>query len=371
MQYTRLGKRGPTVSRIGFGAWAIGGMNWGPTDDSVSLAALNGALDAGVTFIDTADVYGFGHSEELIAQVLRARQPQDVVIATKAGNDFYNASSDDDTGYGAIRQTYDKDYIIQAAERSIQRLGVEALDILQLHSGDLENLERDDPWEALATLKTQGKIKHAGWSIQSFQETAHAHLLDRHGDLLDVIQVRYNLLEREAEQVLLPKAEQYGIGVIVRIPLLFGVLTGKFKRDARFREDDHRSMNLAPEKIAAHLDQLDALGPVLARFGDEPLTSVALRFCISHPACHTAIPGAKTPQQALENAQAADRGPWPADALAALPSRHRYRGHRYRGHRYRENRNRESPSSTTGWHGQAAVSLVRGACIPQSRDSGP
>ena len=202
MQYTKLGKRGPKISTIGFGAWAIGGMNWGPTDDEVSIRALHTALDTGVTFIDTADVYGFGHSEDLIAQVIKERGKGDVVIATKAGNDFYYAGEESDDGYGAIQQNYAKDYLIEAAEKSLKRLGVESLDILQLHSPDLEKLERDEPWEALTILKEQGKIQHAGLSIQSFKESEQAHLLDRHHDLLDCIQVRYNLLERKAEKEL-------------------------------------------------------------------------------------------------------------------------------------------------------------------------
>lgn len=304
------------VSRMGFGAWAIGGMNWGPTDDDVSLAALNAALDAGVTFIDTADVYGFGHSEKLIEQVVRERKPKDLVIATKAGNDFYNAGDSDDAGYGPIRQTYDKDYIVYAAEQSLKRLNVEALDILQLHSGDIEQLERDDPWEALELLKKQGKIKHAGWSIQSFQETTQAHILDAHHELIDIIQVRYNLLEREAEKVLFPKALEYGTGVIVRIPILFGLLTGKFTRDSKFGEDDHRNMNLSAEKLDAYLGQLESLQPLYDQFPDQTMTQVSLRFCITHPACHVAIPGAKTPKQAAENAAAGGFGPLPADALA-------------------------------------------------------
>ena len=203
MQYTQLGKRGPVVSTVGFGAWAIGGMNWGETDDAVSKRALHEALDHGVTLIDTADVYGFGYSEELIAEVIAERGKNDVVIATKAGNDFYHSTENDDKGYGPIRQNADKDYIIYAAEQSLKRLNVDALDILQIHSSNTELLERDDPWEALEILKEQGKILHAGWSVQSFKETEQAHFLDRYHELLDVIQVRYNLLEREAEKELL------------------------------------------------------------------------------------------------------------------------------------------------------------------------
>ena len=318
MQYTMLGRSGPKVSTIGFGAWAIGGMNWGETDDNVSKKALHQALDLGVTLIDTADVYGFGHSEKLIAEVLQERGKGEVIIATKAGNDFYNASKEDDTGYGAIKQTYTKEYILFAAEQSLKRLQVEALDILQLHSPDLDKLERDEPWEALAQLKKEGKIKYAGFSIQSFKETQQAHLLDRHHDLIDCIQVRYNLLEREAEKVLFPKAQEYGIGVIVRIPILFGFLTGKFNRKSRFSGDDHRRMNLSPEKLELYLQQLDKLQPLYERFPEQSMAQVSLRAAISHPACHTAIPGAKTPGQVRENCAASDLGKIPLEWIPKI-----------------------------------------------------
>jgi aryl-alcohol dehydrogenase-like predicted oxidoreductase len=318
MRYTQLGKRGPKVSTISFGAWAIGGMNWGKTDDEVSKNALRKALDLGVTLIDTADVYGFGHSEKLIAEVLKERGKGDVIIATKAGNDFYNANKDDDSGYGPIKQTYTKEYILFAAEQSLKRLQLERLDILQLHSPDLDKLERDEPWEALEQLKKDGKIKHAGFSIQSFKETEHAHLLDRHHDLIDCIQVRYNLLEREAEKILFPKAQKYGIGVIVRIPILFGFLTGKFNKDSRFNEDDHRNMNLSPEKLEKYLQQLELLQPLYERYPAQSMAQVSLRACISHPACHTAIPGAKTPQQVEDNCAASDLGSIPSDEIPEI-----------------------------------------------------
>ncbi len=315
MQYTQLGKRGPTISTVGFGAWAIGGMNWGKTDDEVSLNALHKAVDKGVTLIDTADVYGFGHSEELISKLIKERGKDNIIIATKAGNDFYNASSEDDAGYGAIKQTYTKEYIVFAAEQSLKRLGVEAIDILQLHSPNLDKLERDEPWEALEQLKKDGKIINAGFSIQSFKETEHAHLLDQHHDLIDSIQVRYNLLEREAEEVLFPKAQKYGIGVIVRIPLLFGFLTGKFTKDSKFIEEDHRSMNLSKEKLEKYLTQLEKIRPLFDEYPDQSMAQVSLRFCISHPACHTVIPGAKTDKQVIENCSASDLGPIPEEVI--------------------------------------------------------
>jgi len=315
MKYKQLGSRGPNVSTIGFGAWAIGGMNWGKTDDEVSRKALNEALDQGVTLIDTADVYGHGHSEDLISGVLKERGKNEVIIATKAGNDFYNATEADDHGFGPIVQTYTKDYIIFAAEQSIRRLKVDSLDILQLHSPNLEKLEQDEPWLALEQLKKDGKIRHAGWSIQSFKETEQAHILDQHHDLIDVLQVRYNMFEREAEKVLFPKAMKYGTGIIVRIPLLFGFLTGKFNEHSTFGEDDHRRLNLSADKLKQYTSDIKKLDPLFDQYPDRKKSQVSLQFCISHPACHTAIPGAKTPEQVIENCLSSDLGALPRNDL--------------------------------------------------------
>ena len=310
MEYRKLGARGPEVSVIGFGAWAIGGMNWGKTDDTVSKKALHTAFDAGVNFVDTADVYGFGHSEKLISEVLKERGPEHgIIVATKAGNDFYNADKNDDAGYGPIRQTYTKAYLISAAEKSLKRLNLETLTILQLHSPDLEKLKQDEPWLALEQLKRDGKIEHAGLSIQSFKETDQAFLLDEHHDLLDLIQVRYNLLERDAESVLFPKAEKYGIGVIARIPLLFGFLTGKFSRQSQFSDDDHRSMNLSREKIESYFKMMSPFYPLYDDFPNYSKAQIALQFCLHHPAVSTVIPGAKSPEQVLDNCGAADLPP--------------------------------------------------------------
>jgi len=318
MKYVKLGKNGPEISIVGFGAWAIGGMNWGKTDDEVSIIALNKAIDCGVTLIDTADVYGFGHSEDLIKQVIAERGKNNIIIATKAGNDFYNADNSDDKGYGAIKQTYSKEYIISAAERSLKRLDTDTLDILQLHSPDTSKLEMDDPWEALYKLKKDGKIRYIGWSIQSFQETSQAYILERHIDLIDCIQVRYNLLEREAENILFSLTEKYGIGVIVRIPLLFGFLTGKFDENSTFAEDDHRRMNLSPEKLGAYLKNLKNIQPLFDHYPDDSMTVTSLRYCVSHPACHTVIPGAKTAEQVRENCLAGDYESIPPDLIPSI-----------------------------------------------------
>jgi aryl-alcohol dehydrogenase-like predicted oxidoreductase len=309
VQYKQLGDRGPIVSTIGFGAWAIGGVHWGKTDDEVSLRAIHEAIDQGVTLIDTADVYGFGHSEELISRVIRERGKQNLVLATKAGSDFYNPDPSDDDGYGAITPNYSKEYLMWAAEQSLKRLKVDALDILQLHSPALSLLERDEPWLALEALKRDGKILHAGLSIKSFEETKQAPLMELHHDILDCIQVRYNLLEREAEDLLFPKALEHGIGVIVRIPLLFGLLSGKFDRNSKFGKDDHRRMNLSAEKLNTYLEDLEGHQDLFDRYKEQTKTQVSLRFAISHPACQTAIPGAKTSEQVRENCSSSDLGP--------------------------------------------------------------
>jgi aryl-alcohol dehydrogenase-like predicted oxidoreductase len=308
MEYKKLGARGPVISTVGFGAWGISGRDWGTTDDDKSRKAIETALDSGVTFIDTADVYGFGHSEELIREVLdRRSDKKNIVIATKAGNNFYPFLGQEHRTT-PMNIDYSVKHLVFAAEQSLKRLNLEVLDILQLHSPDLEILEQDEPWLALEKLKKDGKIKHAGWSVQSFRETEQAHILDRHNELLDVIQVRYNLLEREAEKVLFPMAQRYGTGVIVRIPLLFGLLSGKFKADSRFGDNDHRRFNLSPEKLEDYLASLKRYLPAFDEYRDYPMASVSLRFCIAHPACHTVIPGGKTPEQVRENVIASDLG---------------------------------------------------------------
>jgi aryl-alcohol dehydrogenase-like predicted oxidoreductase len=317
-----LGANGPEVTVAGFGAWAIGGMNWGPTDDAESRQAIHAALDQGVTFLDTADVYGHGHSENLIGQVLAERSAAEreaVLVATKAGNDFSHARPEDDQGYGPIVPNYRKDYLIAAAEASLRRLGLDCLPLLQLHSPTTEMLDTSEAFEALATLKQQGKIRLGGLSIQSFRETDQARFLEPQRDVLDVIQVRYNLLEREAEKVLFPEAARLGIGVIVRIPLLFGFLTGKFTAQSTFLPEDHRSMNLSSDKLIAYLRQLEALAPLFARNRDQSMATVALRFCVTHPATSTVIPGAKRPSQVNENSRVGQLGPLTDADMALLP----------------------------------------------------
>jgi aryl-alcohol dehydrogenase-like predicted oxidoreductase len=306
MKYTKLGKNGALISTVGFGAWGISGLDWGVTDDNLSKKALHHAFDNGVTFIDTADTYGFGHSEDLIAAVLKERGgKRNIVIATKAGNNFYPYIGKEDK-ITPLNPNYTIEYLIEAVEKSLRRLQIDALDIIQLHSPSKQYLDMDEPWMALEMLKKQGKIIQAGWSVQSFKETEQAYVLDEHHQILDCIQVRYNLLEREAEKVLFPKAQQYNIGVIARIPILFGLLAGKFDRSTTFTDNDHRHIHLSPEKLSHYFDSLDQLAPVFEKYPNYSKAQISLRFCLSHPAVHVVIPGTKTSQQVDDNIVASD-----------------------------------------------------------------
>lgn len=306
MKYKQLGAKGPVVSTVGFGAWGISGRDWGNSDDENSRKAIHTALDAGVNFIDTADVYGFGHSEELIRQVLDERPDKDrIIVASKAGNNFYPFIGQEHK-VTPINNDYSVKHLEFAVEQSLKRLNIEALDIFQLHSPGLELLELDEPWLALERIKKAGKIKHAGWSVQSFQETAQAHILERHHEILDIIQVRYNLLERQAEEVLLPLAQRYGTGVIVRIPLLFGLLSGKFNSESTFGENDHRRSNLSPEKLTSYLKEFDDYRSFFEKYPGYSSAQLSLRFCIAHPACHVVIPGGKNSKQVQENVLASE-----------------------------------------------------------------
>lgn len=306
MERIVLGRTNLKIAPIGFGAWGISGRDWGKTDDNQSKKAIHKAIDEGMNFFDTADNYGWGHSENLIAEVIKERQDKhDIIIATKAGNNFYPYLNQKHT-ISPGNPDYSKKHLIFAVEQSLKRLNRDRIDIVQLHSPSLSMVENEEAFEALEILKTQGKIKHAGWSIASFAETEQAGMVEKYNELMDVIQVRYNMLERQAEDKILPVALKYNIGVIARIPLLFGFLSGKFTRNSKFGPDDHRSMNLSAEKLDGYLQQMEVLEPFFTKHAKYSKAQLSLKFCISHPAVHVAIPGCKTEQQVMENIGAAD-----------------------------------------------------------------
>ncbi|GMV81836.1 MAG: oxidoreductase [Planctomycetota bacterium] len=294
-----LGSTGLNVTEIAIGAWAIGGgarvadraMGYGTTDDAVSLAALARAFERGVNFVDTADSYGNGHSELLVGKALR-NSPRRVHIATKVGTVRRDPEPP--------KKDFSPDYIRHACERSLHRLGVTSLDLYQLHNPPLETLADRAVWNTLRALKDAGKIEHYGVSVASPEEGL---LAIQHGEV-ETIQVAYNLLEREAAKQLFARAEQKGVGIIVRVPLASGLLTGKFAADHRFAEDDHRRDRFPPDRLARDLERVERFR-FLAQDTGRTLAQAALKFCLVPEAVSTVIPGAKTADQVNENLAAA------------------------------------------------------------------
>lgn len=316
------------VSAVGFGAWAIGGAafgnSYGPTDDDTSRAAIRHALELGCTFFDTADVYGHGHSENLLGEVLAAAgQRHDVVIATKVGGNFYHYGIDPTlaphlerflgqplTSFapGAVLPVthsvaFAAGYIRFACEHSLRRLRTDVIDLYQLHNPSLAVLVADETWTVLEELKAAGKIRSCGVSIHDTQEGLAAMTCGQP----DAIQVVYNLLEREAAQDLFPAAQAAGIGIIAREPLANGILTGKYQPGTQFAAQDHRS-----RWPADYLNQRIGAAQLLHERLSAPTATpaqVAIRFVLDHPAVSTVVVGAKTPAQVAENLAAASVPP--------------------------------------------------------------
>ncbi|MBI4971979.1 MAG: aldo/keto reductase [Candidatus Omnitrophica bacterium] len=289
MNYRTLGRTGLRVSEVGFGSWAIGGTSYGTTSDAESLDALAVAFDHGVNFFDTADIYGNGHSEELIARVFKGRRDK-IVIATKGGWDYTT---------GAGKQNYDPAYIRQALEASLKRLATDVIDVYQLHNPPDDLLDHYKPlFDMLKEEKRKGKIRFIGVSIyvprQGFEWANTGEV--------DTIQCIYNLIDQRVEKEFLPLAQEKNIGVIAREPLQCGILSGKYDAAVQFPKNDHRR-RWTHEKIAADLTKLKLLRHAFPEIKKLPVQS-ALAFVLSHPAISSAIPGAKSPAQVLENISA-------------------------------------------------------------------
>ena len=291
MKLKRLGRTNVLVSEIGFGAWAISGRGYGPTDDKDSIRALHRALDLGVNFIDTADIYGDGHSEELIGRVLKERNDKEAIIATKFGWDFYRD--------GGIRSNLKRNYISFALEKSLKRLGREWIDIYQIHNSKPDDIERDNVYETLDEFKKQGKIRFYGVSAYYVEDGIEAIKTGKP----DTIQIIYNILEQEVEEKLFPLAIKNDIGIIAREPLASGLLTGKYNENSKFPKTDHRHgwSKKFLEESARKVSRLK----FLEKEG-QTLIQAALRFSLSYKAVSVVIPGAKTINQVEENISAAE-----------------------------------------------------------------
>ncbi len=298
MQYRRFGKTDLWLSEIGFGAWAIGGaarvgetaIGWGDADDSTSEKAVHTAIEAGINFFDTADFYGLGHSEMLLGTALKGHK--EIIIATKVGH----RSIDD-----KIVLDYSKEYILQACEESLKRLGREAIDYYQLHSARLSHLQDGACIDAMETLKQQGKIRYWGLSLNTFHPHAEAEYL-MNANLADGFQLVFNLINQRALAVI-EKAAANGYGIIARMPLQFGLLTGKFSSNASFAKDDHRSFRLTPDIIEKTRQLVQEKVTPLGQEEGLNTTQMALSYILSFPEISTIIPGIRTSEQVHQNTE--------------------------------------------------------------------
>ncbi len=301
MKVRRLGRTGLQVSEVGFGGWAVGGNGWGnsygDTDDLVSKAAIRRALELGVTLFDTADVYGQGHSEALLGDVLTEWEGPPPVVVTKGGINFYRKD-------GTLEPDWTPLALAHAVQQSLIRLRREALDVFLLMNPPVEDLDRFRVWGTLDALRRAGKIKWIGVSVA---EPADGVWLLQNDLPVDVLEVGYSLFYQGATTDLLPLARKRKVGVLAREPLANGFLSSKYGPDAVFPEGDIRA-SLPPEYVAA-MAQTAAQLDFLRRDGARMASQAALRFVLDDPAVSSVIVGAKTPAQVEENVGAADVPP--------------------------------------------------------------
>ena len=303
MKYRQLGTTGIRISEIGFGAWAIGGpftvsgraIGWGKVDDKSSLEALVRAFDLGVNFVDTADVYGFGHSEEIVGRATRSSK-NEIYVATKVG--FLRKEI-----AGSI-QDFSPKHILNSCEGSLGRLGRDCIDLYQLHCVPLKIIQRGDVFSALDKLKKQGKIRAYGVSIITDEEALAAMKCPG----VQCVQIIFNILRQKPAKTVLPLAKKNKVGILARVPLASGLLTGKFNSRSRFSAEDHRSNPIPGETFSGvefnhGVVLANKLRPV-ATAEKLSMTQLSLGGILEHDAVTAAIPGAKNSTQVQENTSA-------------------------------------------------------------------
>ena len=302
MNYRPLGRTGWNVSTISFGSWAIGGT-WGPVEDRESIAALHRAVDLGVNFFDTADVYGDGRSEQLLAR-LRKERTSEIYIATKAGR---RLSPHTAAGYNRSNLT-------GFVERSLKNLETDSLDLLQLHCPPMEVYYMPDVFDVLDDLQRQGKIRHYGVSVEKVEEALKA--IEFPG--VQTVQIIFNIFRQRPSDLFFQEAKRRGVGILARLPLSSGMLAGKMSRETSFARDDHRSFN----RKGAAFDRGETFSGVDYETGlraveslrtlmetKHTLAQFSLRWILMFDAVTCAIPGAKRPAQVEENVAAAELPP--------------------------------------------------------------
>jgi aryl-alcohol dehydrogenase-like predicted oxidoreductase len=310
MRYRKLGRTGFQVSEIGYGAWGIGGKQWLGGADDESLAALRRSIDLGVNLIDTALAYGDGHSEQLVGRIVR-ETPHKIYVATKVPpkNRVWPASP-----ATPIADVFPYDYIIDCAEESLRNLGLETIDLLQLHVWDDAWVERGEWRRALEDLKTSGKVQSVGVSATEHDPDSALAVM-RSGEI-DAVQVIYNIFDQTPEAKMFPLAEELNIGILARVPLDEGALSGTMTAHTTFPPGDFREFYFKGDRKQQVVEHVNALTKDLGDGVNLPET--ALRFCLSHRAVSTVIPGMRTRRHVESNSAQSDLGPLDAATVAVL-----------------------------------------------------
>lgn len=302
MNYRQLGRTGWKVSDVSFGAWAIGGA-WGTVSDRDSLAALNKAVDCGVNFIDTADVYGDGRSERLVAQLKKSRK-EEIIVTTKAGRRLAKQTV----------EGYSRKNLAGWIEDSLRNLSTDCIDLLQLHCPPTELYSRPEAFQLLDDFVKAGKIRFYGVSVEKIEEAVEAA---EHPNV-QTVQIIFNCFRQRPADELFPLAKKKQIGILARVPLASGLLTGKLRRDSKFAADDHRNFNRHGEafdvgETFSGVDYDTGLGAVEELRALLPsgitMSQFALRWILMFDAVTCAIPGGKRPEQVEENCRASDLPP--------------------------------------------------------------
>lgn len=312
MELRRLGRTDMMVSAIGFGAWAIGG-NWGTVDDETSMKALHAAIDGGMNVIDTADVYGDGRSERLVARLRRERPGETIWVATKAGRRLPQQTC----------EGYSRENLTAWVDRSLQNLEADAIDLLQLHCPPSALYRQAEAFGILDDLATAGKLRYYGVSVQTTDEALDAM---RHPHVQS-IQIIFNMFRLKPAERVLPEAAARQVGILARVPLASGLLTGKLRPDTRFAADDHRRYNregqafdkgetLSGVPYDSGLAAVDRLRPLVP--GGATMAQIALRWILMFDGVTCAIPGARDVQQASDNAAAGSLPPLPPSTMKAV-----------------------------------------------------
>ncbi len=311
MRYRRLGRTGLEVSELGYGAWGIGGTMWIGADDDESLHALRRSIELGVNFLDTALVYGNGHSEELVGKVVR-ETAETVYVATKIPPN--NRQWPARVGVPAD-EAFPATHVVESTERSLRNLGLETIDVQQFHVWSDEWADEGDWLEAVERLKRDGKIRFFGISINDHEPANAIRLLET--GVVDTVQVIYNLFDQSPEDELFPAVEAADAGVIVRVPFDEGALTGKVRPDTVFPPGDFRNVYFGDERRQEVWDRAQSIAADAGVEVDH-LAGPALRFCLSHPAVSTVIAGMRSVRNVEANAASVEAGPLDPELLARL-----------------------------------------------------